>query len=109
MPTWTTGFGTRQFGVQIFLGVNEDAVLVSWRFRSHFTSATMEHHIEIDLNKCLCVHSLLQLVDVSLQTILYSRGMIPEPYASLSTNESPKSQQFLDLYGKVCKFTNFIA
>jgi hypothetical protein len=61
----------------------------------------MEHQIEIDLNRCLCVHSLLQLVDVSLQTILYDHRMINEPYSSLSKNDSPKSRQFFDLYGKV--------
>lgn len=66
------------------------------------TQIMTEHQIEIDLNRCLCVHSLLQLVDVSLQTILYSRGIIPEPFQNMGRNDSQKVQEFLVLYQKVC-------
>jgi hypothetical protein len=64
----------------------------------------MEHTFDIDFERCLCIHSLLQLVDVSLQTILYIRGVIPEPFSMIDSDPSPKMEQFRETYKKVLSF-----
>ncbi|KAI6239976.1 hypothetical protein M3Y99_00511800 [Aphelenchoides fujianensis] len=64
----------------------------------------MEHRIEINLDRCLCIHSLLQMLDLSLQAILYDRRIIPEPYHRLKGSQDTKgAQKFCDAYEKLTK------
>ncbi|KAL7071917.1 hypothetical protein ACQ4LE_008352, partial [Meloidogyne hapla] len=59
--------------------------------------------IDIDVNRCLCIHSTSQLVDISLQSLLYQRQIIPEPVSTLSKGDSHISQQFRRVYEKVAQ------
>ncbi|KAI6181568.1 hypothetical protein M3Y98_00842900 [Aphelenchoides besseyi] len=61
----------------------------------------MEQQIEINFDRCLCIHSLLQMLDVSLQTIFYDRGIIPEPYSLMQQNESNAARKFCSSYRKL--------
>ncbi|KAI6222834.1 hypothetical protein M3Y95_00935700 [Aphelenchoides besseyi] len=61
----------------------------------------MEQQIDINFDRCLCIHSLLQMLDVSLQTIFYDRGIIPEPYSLMQQNESNAAQKFCSSYRKL--------
>ncbi|KAL3079767.1 hypothetical protein niasHS_014049 [Heterodera schachtii] len=57
--------------------------------------------VRIDLKRCPCIHSLAQLVDVTLQSLLYQRQMIPEPASTLLHGCTPVADQFRDTYQKV--------
>ncbi|CAK5066682.1 unnamed protein product [Meloidogyne enterolobii] len=57
--------------------------------------------IDIDVNRGLCIHSISQLVDITLQSLLYQRQIIPEPVLTLSKGDSYISQQFRNVYEKV--------
>ncbi|KAF7638127.1 hypothetical protein Mgra_00002355 [Meloidogyne graminicola] len=59
--------------------------------------------IDIDVNRCLCIHSISQLIDITLQSLLYQRQIIPEPVSTLSKSDSHISQQFRIVYEKVTK------
>ncbi|CAK5051008.1 unnamed protein product [Meloidogyne enterolobii] len=59
--------------------------------------------IDIDVNRCLCIHSISQLVDITLQSLLYQRQIIPEPVLTLSKGDSYISQQFRSVYEKVAQ------
>lgn len=37
----------------------------------------------ISLDRCLCVHSMSQIIDITIRTILFQRGIIQEPMSSL--------------------------
>ncbi|KAL3082415.1 hypothetical protein niasHT_038481 [Heterodera trifolii] len=56
--------------------------------------------VRIDLKRCPCIHSLAQLVDVTLQSLLYQRQMIPEPASTLLHGCTPVADQFRDTYQK---------
>uniref|UniRef100_A0A183BKB8 TPR_REGION domain-containing protein n=1 Tax=Globodera pallida TaxID=36090 RepID=A0A183BKB8_GLOPA len=57
--------------------------------------------LRIDLKRCPCIHSLSQLVDVTLQSLLYQRQMIPEPASSLLRGSTATAEQFKMTYPKV--------
>lgn len=64
--------------------------------------------ISIDFGRCLCVHSMLQMVDINLQLISFSRGFIPVTFQQLSKDTSPKAQGFQEVYTKVSGFLIFV-
>uniref|UniRef100_A0A914I8Z3 Uncharacterized protein n=1 Tax=Globodera rostochiensis TaxID=31243 RepID=A0A914I8Z3_GLORO len=63
--------------------------------------STIESTVIIDLKRCPCIHSLSQLVDVTLQSLLYQRQMIPEPVSTLLRGSTPVAEQFKRTYPKV--------
>lgn len=58
---------------------------------------------EIEIGRCLCIHSQLQAVDILLQSLLYQRGIVPSVVIHLlSAPESQPEVRFVDAYTKVC-------
>jgi hypothetical protein len=57
--------------------------------------------LEIPLERCLCIHSLSQVVDITIQLLLYQRQFIPEPANFILQSDSERSQIFKDVYEKV--------
>lgn len=54
----------------------------------------MLNNLDVDLSRCVCVHSMLQVVDQSLQILIYFRGLIPQTYAALEKEEDKDKDEF---------------
>lgn len=59
--------------------------------------------VDIDMKRYLCIHSVSQLVDITLQSLLYQRGLIPEPASTFRKGNSHASEQFTNTYTKVSR------
>lgn len=58
--------------------------------------------VEIGLDRCVCIHSLSQVVDIALQVLLYQREIIPEPVQFLlSSTNCQKTEKFRYAYNEV--------
>ena len=57
----------------------------------------------ISLDRCLCVHSMSQIVDIVIQSLLFQRGIIQEPIQQLRRLE-PNNRNLLK-YQSVSLFT----
>lgn len=58
--------------------------------------------VEVELNRCVCIHSLSQVVDIALQVLLYQRQIIPEPVQFLLNSTScQKTEKFRSVYNEV--------
>ncbi|VDK46971.1 unnamed protein product [Anisakis simplex] len=62
----------------------------------------MSNNIELDVSRCLCVHSSFQAIDIAIQSILYKRGFVPTLISQISTcADSRKEQAFAIQYNKM--------
>lgn len=57
--------------------------------------------LDVGLDRCLCIHSQSQLIDIVLQVLLYQRKIIPEPVQYLLEVQDQKSQSFRTTYEQV--------
>lgn len=57
--------------------------------------------VEIALDRCVCIHSISQIVDIVLQVLLYQRRLIPEPVQNLLVDSAQNSIRFKDVYQEV--------
>lgn len=69
--------------------------------------------VNIELERCVCIHSLSQIVDITLQVLLYQRRIIPLPVQNLLIESNKKSAKFKNSYQEVSfvffiKFTQHI-
>lgn len=60
--------------------------------------------VDIELQRCVCIHSLSQIVDITLQVLLYQRRIIPLPVQNLLIETNQKSDKFKNLYQEVGVF-----
>ncbi|KHN88148.1 Uncharacterized protein C41D11.5 [Toxocara canis] len=75
---------------------NADELELGGRHR-HWMSS-----LEVDVGRCLCVHSSFQAVDVAFQSILYKRGFAPAPFSQVTAcAESRDEQTFVAQYNKI--------
>ncbi|CAD5211713.1 unnamed protein product [Bursaphelenchus xylophilus] len=65
------------------------------------TLPVKENKVQIDFGRCLCIHSMLQMVDVTMQIISFSRGFIPQTYQLLCRDESVPSRKFCENYSSI--------
>ena len=59
----------------------------------------------VSLNRCICVHSMAQIVDIIFQNLLYQHQFIPEPMQQLISNGS--STKAILEYHRVCLLYQF--
>ncbi|KAI1717807.1 protein cmt-1 [Ditylenchus destructor] len=57
--------------------------------------------LDVELDRCLCIHSQSQLIDIVLQVLLYQRKIIPEPVQYLLEVQDQKSQSFRTTYEQI--------
>jgi len=55
----------------------------------------------INLDRCVCVHSFSQIIDITIQLILYQREIVPEPVYLLLQRNSERIHNFKAIYSKV--------
>ncbi|VDN05025.1 unnamed protein product [Thelazia callipaeda] len=57
---------------------------------------------ELDLGRCLCIHSQLQAVDIILQSLLYQRGVVPTVVSQLLSSVSSQNEvKFVETYTEI--------
>ncbi|VDM23799.1 unnamed protein product [Toxocara canis] len=66
---------------------NADELELGGRHR-HWMSS-----LEVDVGRCLCVHSSFQAVDVAFQSILYKRGFAPAPFSQVTACAESRDEQ----------------
>uniref|UniRef100_A0A915BPY0 Uncharacterized protein n=1 Tax=Parascaris univalens TaxID=6257 RepID=A0A915BPY0_PARUN len=58
--------------------------------------------LEVDVGRCLCVHSSFQAIDVAIQSILYQRSFVPALVSQIALYaDSRKEQTFAIQYNKI--------
>lgn len=61
----------------------------------------VSYTMDISLGRCLCVHSLSQIVEIIIQLLLYQRRIVSEPVGNLLSSSAEKYALFRDNYENV--------
>uniref|UniRef100_A0A915EPD5 Uncharacterized protein n=1 Tax=Ditylenchus dipsaci TaxID=166011 RepID=A0A915EPD5_9BILA len=57
--------------------------------------------LDVELERCLCIHSLSQVIDITLQVLLYQRQIIPQPVQHFLEDTGRNAQSFKIAYENV--------